>query len=103
VDNAPLHVHQHVQARVHLHRTTGVHPYARMGEPPLASRSTLTITVTKSNSASTVLYRDKGRYATINTNTVYRNLLGQPLFTTASEKAFWEAVVAVVLADLPSA
>lgn len=69
----------------------------------MASRATFTITVGKSNSASIVTYRSKGRYATINTNSIYRGLTGQPLFTTATEKAFWAAVLAQVVADLPSA
>lgn len=66
----------------------------------MASRSTITITVTKTRSASTVSYNTKGRYAAINTNQIARALASQPLFTTASQHAFWAAVLAVVAADV---
>lgn len=66
----------------------------------MASRAQITITVTKTRSASNVTYSTKGRYAAIDTNQIQRFLTSQPLYTTASQHAFWAAVLAVVAADV---
>lgn len=64
----------------------------------MAQRSKIVITVSKTSNSSTVNYSTKGRYGQINTNTLAQMLRGQPLFTTTTPQAYWEAVLSAVLA-----
>lgn len=64
----------------------------------MAVRSKFTITVTKTSNASTLSYSTKGRYGQIQTNTLTGLLRGQPLFTTTTPQAYWEAVLTAALA-----
>lgn len=66
----------------------------------MASRSRLVITVTSTRGASTVNISSKGKYVSLPTNTISQWLPGQPLFTTASEQAYWEAVLPIVTAAI---
>lgn len=84
---APGHVCAHVQTVVRL-------------EVTVASRSRLTITVTKSTSQSTVAISSNGKYASLVTNSIGYRETGQPLFSTASEQAFWAAVLPIVQAAI---
>lgn len=54
--------------------------------------------VTRTNSASNVTFSTTGRYAAIDTNTLTQGPVSEPLYTTASQKAFWTAVLASVQA-----
>jgi hypothetical protein len=60
----------------------------------MAAKAQLTIRVTKSRSASNVTVRTIGSYASLQVNDVDVDLPGQPLYTTATSKAFWLAVIA---------
>lgn len=62
----------------------------------MATRSRLTITVTKTSSQSNLTIRSVGRYAGLTTNSISIPLNEPSLFPTASEQAFWAAVLAVV-------
>jgi len=66
----------------------------------MANRARINIWVTQTRSESQVRYSTVGVYGRINVNTISDQLPGQPLFTTSSAAAFWEAVLAVVLADI---
>jgi hypothetical protein len=66
----------------------------------MADRSILVITVTKTRSSSTVRIRSKGRYAALITNQLELVESGQPLFGTASEQAYWAAVLPIVAAAI---
>lgn len=66
----------------------------------MASRSRLTITVTKTTSTSTVVISSNGKYAALITNSIGYRETGQPLFSTASEQAFWLAVLPIVTAAI---
>lgn len=66
----------------------------------MANKSELRITVTSSRNASTVRLRSVGRYRGLSTNTITATLTGLPLFTTASESAFWTAVLAQIAPDV---
>lgn len=60
----------------------------------------LTIRVRSSRGASTVQYSTSGRYRSLQVNDITDNLQDEPLFSTSGSKAFWEAVLGVVLADI---
>lgn len=60
--------------------------------------SKLVITVDSSNSASLLQVQSKGRYKRLLTNTVGFYQPSQPLYTTASEKDYWTAVLTAVSA-----
>lgn len=66
----------------------------------MASRSRMTITVTKSTSQSTVVITSNGKYASLVTNGTSLRETGQPLFSTANEQAFWLAVLPIVSAAI---
>lgn len=66
----------------------------------MANQSQLRVTVTSSRNASTIRVRSVGRYRGLSTNTTDVTLQGQPLFTTASESAFWTAVLAAIAPDV---
>jgi hypothetical protein len=66
----------------------------------MANRARINIWVTQTRSESQVRYSTVGMYGRLPVNTIADQLLGQPLFTTASAAAFWQAVIPVVLADI---
>jgi hypothetical protein len=66
----------------------------------MASQAKLTIRVGSSRGASTVQYSTNGRYVSLPTNSLTNNLAGQPIQPTASQKAFWLSVLAIVTADI---
>lgn len=62
----------------------------------MASRSRLVVTVTKSSSQSTITIRSLGKYASLITNSLSLIEYEPSLMPTATEQAFWAAVLAVV-------
>ena len=60
----------------------------------MATKAQLTLRVTKSRTQSTVVLRTIGSYAGLTVNDIDVDLTGQPLYTTASSKDFWLAVLA---------
>lgn len=66
----------------------------------MATTARLDIRVTSSRSASKVVVSTTGRYVSTPVNTVEAVGTGLPLFTTASPKAFWLAVLAVATAQV---
>lgn len=66
----------------------------------MATTAKMTLTVSKSNTKSKVIVRTVGTYSSIPMNTIDFNMTGQPLYTSASPKAFWLAVLAAVNAQI---
>lgn len=64
----------------------------------MATTAKLTVRVTSSRSASRVQVSTNGRYISFETNGITFDETGQPIFTTASQHAFWGAVLDVVQA-----
>lgn len=62
----------------------------------MATTAKMTIRVTSSRSASRVRIGTAGRYISFPVNGIEFDETGQPIFTTASQHAFWGAVLAVV-------
>lgn len=60
----------------------------------------LTVSVTSSNARSTVRISTSGRYKDLLTNGINLFVPAQPLYTTATAKAFWTAVLAEVQAEI---
>ncbi len=66
----------------------------------MATKAEIVIRVTSSRGASTVSYTSKGRYVSFTTAGYQRQLLGQPIQSTASLSAFWLGILAIVQADI---
>lgn len=66
----------------------------------MATVAKLTVRVTSSRSASVVKVGTTGRYIATPMNDIEIDATGQPIFTTASPKAFWTAVLAVCQAEI---
>lgn len=66
----------------------------------MATVAKLTVRVTSSRSASRVRIGTTGIYLSTPMNTVEVDATGQPIFTTASAKAFWGAVLAVAQSEI---
>jgi hypothetical protein len=66
----------------------------------MASQAVLVIRVTSQRSGSRISYSTKGKYISLPTNGLSDDLAKQPVFTTSSAQAFWEAVIPIVLADI---
>jgi hypothetical protein len=64
----------------------------------MATQAKMTIRVTSSRGASNITVSTSGRYISLPVNTVSADLPREPVFTTASAKAFWEAVLPIVSA-----
>lgn len=64
----------------------------------MATKAQMTLRVTKSRSNSAVALRTIGSYAGLAVNTIDLDLAGQPLYTTASAKDYWLAVLAAATA-----
>lgn len=63
----------------------------------------MNITVTSQRGASTVTFSTKGTYISLPVNGIAKDLPRQPVQPTASSLAFWQSVLAIVTAQLPSA
>lgn len=57
----------------------------------------MTIRVTSQRAGSTIRFSTGGRYISLSANGVTGDLTKQPVLTTASAQAFWEAVLALVV------
>jgi len=66
----------------------------------MASQATLTIRVQSQRGSSRISYSSKGRYISLATNGLSDDLPKQAIQPTASVKAFWESVLAIVVADI---
>lgn len=66
----------------------------------MASQAKMTIRVTASRGGSTVQFSTNGRYVSFNTSGYQRQLLGQPVQSTASLDAFWAGILSAVQASL---
>lgn len=66
----------------------------------MSSRATLVIRVTSARGSTTIQYTSKGRYVSFTTAGYQRQLLGQPLQSTASLSAFWLGLLHAVEADI---
>lgn len=70
----------------------------------MATTAKLTIFVTSTRGASKVRVGTVGKYVSTPVNDIELTLAGQPLFSTASSKVFWQAVMAAAtnaIAALP--
>jgi len=66
----------------------------------MAAQAKITIRVTSSRGASSISYSTSGRYVSLATNILGSDLVRQPILPTSTDKAFWEAVLAIVNADI---
>lgn len=66
----------------------------------MAVKARLVITVTSSRNNSTITIRSNGSYRGLITNTEEKDLTGLPLYGTASEAAFWTAVLPEVQSNV---
>ncbi|HEV2477992.1 MAG TPA: hypothetical protein VGX22_15755 [Candidatus Dormibacteraeota bacterium] len=66
----------------------------------MATPSKMTIRVDSARGRSNVRISTSGRYLSLTTNTIGADLLAEPVQPTASEKAYWLSVVAIVTAYL---
>lgn len=66
----------------------------------MAQRARISIWVTSTRGASQIRYNTIGRYVSTDVNTLANTLSGQPIQPTSSAAAFWESVIAAVVADI---
>jgi hypothetical protein len=66
----------------------------------MASQAKLTIRVSSSRGASTISYSTTGKYISLTTAGLTKDLTRQPIQPTSSAAAFWEAVIPLVLAAI---
>ncbi len=66
----------------------------------MASVAKLTIRVDASRNYSTIRYSTGGVYRSLRVGDVQDQMNLQPVFTTAGSKAFWDAVLPLVQADI---
>ena len=62
----------------------------------------MSITVTASRGASHITFSTQGRYISLPVNGIRADMPRQPIQPTASSLAFWQSVLAAVVAELPS-
>lgn len=62
----------------------------------------MSITVTSSRGASHVTFSTQGRYISLPVNGIRADLPRQPIQPTSSSLAFWQSVLAIVVAELPA-
>lgn len=70
---------------------------------PMANQAKMTITVTSQRGASSINFSTKGSYISLPVNGITASLPRQPVLPTANALAFWQAVMAIVTAELPIA
>lgn len=66
----------------------------------MANIAKLTIRVTASRNYSTVRYSTGGKYRSLIVGDVQNQMNLQSVFTTSGSKAFWDAVLPLVQADI---
>lgn len=66
----------------------------------MATKAEISIRVTSSRGKSTVSYTSKGRYVSFVTSGYQRQLINEPIQSTASLSAFWLGVLDAVVADI---
>jgi hypothetical protein len=66
----------------------------------MARPAKLNISVTWNRNSSTVHYVTQGQYRSFTVNDVTNTVKPAPVFTTSGSRAMWEAVLALVLADI---
>lgn len=66
----------------------------------MASGAKLTIRVTSARGHSTITYGTAGRYVSLPVGDVGTTMNNQTLLPTSGSKAFWEAVLPLVLANI---
>lgn len=69
----------------------------------MANQAKMTVTVSSQRGASTITFSTKGRYISLPVNGISANLPRQPVQPTANALAFWQSVMAIVVAQLPAA
>lgn len=68
----------------------------------MANQAKLTVRVTSQRGSSGVSFSTAGRYISLPTNGISETLSKQPIQPTASAKAFWLSVLAIVTAEISS-
>jgi hypothetical protein len=66
----------------------------------MANKAEISIRVNSSRGGSKISYTSKGRYVSFTTAGYQRELLDQPIQSTASLSAFWLGVIEAVVADI---
>lgn len=66
----------------------------------MSTRARISIWVTSTRGASQIRYNTVGRFVSTPVNDISNNLTGQPLQPTSSTAAFWDSVLATVVADI---
>jgi len=66
----------------------------------MARGAKITIRVNRSRNFSSTSVRTSGAYGALTTNSINIDTASLPLYTTASEKAYWQAVLTEVQAQL---
>ncbi len=66
----------------------------------MARPAKLIVSVSSNRNSSTVTYSSQGQYRSFTVNDVGNDIKPAPVFTTSGSKAYWEAVLALVLADI---
>ena len=66
----------------------------------MATKAEISIRVTSSRGKSTISYTSKGRYVSFVTSGYQRQLINEPIQSTASLSAFWLPVLDAVVADI---
>lgn len=66
----------------------------------MASGAKLTIRVRANRGTSVVSFSTTGKYVSTLVNGYQRQLTGQPIQPTSSTAAFWESVLAIVVANI---
>lgn len=62
----------------------------------------MVVTVTSSRGASNISFQTKGSYISLPVNGLGASLPRSPVQPTANQLAFWQSVLAIVTAELPS-
>jgi hypothetical protein len=76
-----------------------------MRRPPaegatMANPAKLTIRVTAARNSTTITYRGQGLYRSLQVGDVEQPGLSTHVVTSSGSKAFWEAIIALVTADI---
>lgn len=66
----------------------------------MARGAKIVITVNRSRNFSSTTLRTHGVYGALSTNSISIDTPSLPLYTTASEKAFWQAILTEAQAQL---
>lgn len=66
----------------------------------MARNSKFIISIGAGRNVTTITYGGHGIYRRLTVNDVKNVMTGQPVFTSTGSKAFWEAIIAAVNADI---